>query len=392
MIKKYLVENEGREDFYNNLKIADKIEYDCNSDGLYKGTIFEFKLNIQNIYTVLQQSIKYLSRMRIKGNSIPKNILNVSLNECKAYLYNSNDFIKEIEKVYIGASSKDNESFFTKIKPEIIEYDNPKGYQRLMEIVYDEVYTKINIDLFCVCGWAERFYKEKLNASKKLMFEELRNPNLFNKYINAWKGKEEDFQHIMDILNDKINKKELGAFYTPPLYAKKATELVRKAISQVPKGNDYIILDRASGTGTLLEFLTDEELSHCVVNTYELFEWITLNKLYGDKVRLIIPHPSEVNGEHSLVKGGDALSEYFVKGQKSGYNFSDEYYSLIDNLNSYVADEKCNVIVFENPPYRNDTAKYKDTKEKKEKFNNYVLYSNFIQIIAYVYYNHNTYN
>jgi len=36
--------------------------------------------------------------------------------------------------------------------------------------------------------------------------------------------------------NDKLSQKELGAFYTPPLYAQKALELVRCAIQEVPEG------------------------------------------------------------------------------------------------------------------------------------------------------------
>jgi type I restriction-modification system DNA methylase subunit len=104
------------------------------------------------------------------------------------------------------------------------------------------------------------------------MFEELCHPNFFNDLIYAWEGDEQDFKYIMDCLNDRMHKKELGAFYTPPAYCKKATELVRKAISQIPKENDYIILDRCAGTGNLEEFLTDEELSHVIVNTFELKE------------------------------------------------------------------------------------------------------------------------
>ena len=38
----------------------------------------------------------------------------------------------------------------------------------------------------------------------------------------------------MDALNDSIQKKNLGAFYTPDLYAEKSVELVRQAINRVP--------------------------------------------------------------------------------------------------------------------------------------------------------------
>ena len=68
----------------------------------------------------------------------------------------------------------------------------------------------------------------------------------------------------MDKLNDTIQKKNLGAFYTPEPYVDKSIELVREAIAKVPQGNDYIILDRCAGTGNLEKRLTDEELSHCI--------------------------------------------------------------------------------------------------------------------------------
>ena len=73
----------------------------------------------------------------------------------------------------------------------------------------------------------------------------------------------------MDKLNDKFQKKNLGAFYTPEQYAKKSIELVRQAIKRVPKGNDYIILDRCAGTGNLEKHLSEEELSHCILSTIE---------------------------------------------------------------------------------------------------------------------------
>ena len=134
---------------------------------------------------------------------------------------------------------------------------------------------------------------------------------------------------------------------------------MRRAIKQLPKGNgyDYIILDRTAGTGNLEEFLTDKkvdditvgeldryidkelkvkylqskkdvfatfypdrfedvtvgelekhktkislhnylsdnEIAHAIVNTYELKEWIVLNERLGDKVKLIIPPPSQAD-------------------------------------------------------------------------------------------------
>ena len=60
----------------------------------------------------------------------------------------------------------------------------------------------------------------------------------------------------------------------------------------------------------------DNELSHAIVNTYELKEWIVLNERIGDRVKLIIPPPQEIDNTEALVEGGDALSAQFVTGQK----------------------------------------------------------------------------
>lgn len=429
---KFLSEKEGQIEFFNKLEISADIELICNTDGVYKGTLFEFKLTISDINKVLFQAIKYLSHLRIKGKPVPAQILLVALNEKNAYLFNSDNFLKQIETIYAGAASKDNSDFSTKIKPEKMDYSNLRGLQKIIEILEKENYTKINIDVFDVVGWANHYYTLNPKASKSKLFEELRNPKQFKKFIYPWKGKDLDFKYINDLLNAKILKKELGAFYTPKLYCLKATELVRKAIKQLPKNHEYIILDRTAGTGNLEEFLTDKkvddititeldkyidknlkmkylqnkkdiintfyngrfeditvgelekyktkislydhifdnELSHTIVNTYELKEWIVLNERLGDKVRFIIP-PS-VDPKDQLVNGGDALSEYFVLGSKVGKKFfSKEYLSTIDKLNSYVSNPKINLILLENPPYSEtfgDIEQEKTRDVKKESF------------------------
>jgi hypothetical protein len=428
--KNFLSERDGQVRFFDNLKIEADVELSNNTDGVYKGTIFEFKLIISDINKVLFQAIKYLSHRRIKGEPVPAQILLVALNEENAYLFNSEDFLSYIETPYAGAASKNNSDFSTKIKPEKISYDNLAGLGRITKILETEKYAKIHIDVFDVVGWTGRFYIENKNASKIQLFKELRSPKHFADYIYPWKGDEKDFKYIMDLLNDKQHKKELGAFYTPPTYCLKATELVRKAIKQIPKGHDYIILDRCAGTGNLEEFLTDKnvgdimigelghyidtslktkylqdkkdvittfynkrnfnevtvgelekhktkislrdyifdnELSHTIVNTYELKEWVVLNERIGDKVKLIIPPPQEVDNKKALVEGGDALSEQFVTGQKS-IGMTKEYNESIETLLGFVKDKKTNIILYENPPYRDssgDNSKIKGHKTQK---------------------------
>lgn len=418
MSKKFLSEKQGQVDFFTDLKISTDVELTHNTDGVYKGTLFEFKLTIPDINKALFQAIKYLSHRRIKGESVPAQILLVALNEEIAYLFNSGRFLEDIEKIYAGAASKNNSNFSTKIKPEKVDYSSLKGLNRLTEILDIENYTKVHIDVFDVVGWANRFYQENPTASKIKLFKELRSPKHFSSYIYPWEGDEKDFKYIMDLLNDKQHKKELGAFYTPPAYCFKATELVRKAIQRIPKGHDYIILDRCAGTGNLEEFLTDKpvnditigelgryidkslkakylqdkadiittfynernfneitvgelekhrtkltlhdyifdnELSHTIVNTYELKEWVVLEGRFGDRVKLIIPPPQEVSNKEALVDGGDALSAQFILGQQS-MGMTEEYNDCISTLLGYVNDDKTNIILYENPPYRDQVA------------------------------------
>lgn len=419
MSNKFLSEREGQVQFFADLKISADVELTHNTDGVYKGTIFEFKLTISDINKVLFQAIKYLSHRRVKGEPIPAQILLIALNEENAYLFNSDDFLEDIERIYAGAASKNNAEFSTKVQPEKIDYSKINGLRRITDILETEGYTKVHIDVFDVVGWSEKFYRENPSASKIKLFKELRQPKYFASYIYPWTGDEKDFKYIMDLLNDKQHKKELGAFYTPPAYCLKATELVRKAIKQIPKGNDYIILDRCAGTGNLEEFLTDKrvdditigelgryidkslktrylkdkadiittfydgkrnfneitigelerhktklslhdyifdnELAHTIVNTYELKEWIVLNERIGNRVKLIIPPPQEVSPKQALVDGGDALSAQFITGQNPT-GMTKEYNESIATLLRFVSDKKVNIILYENPPYRDSSA------------------------------------
>lgn len=157
----------------------------------------------------------------------------------------------------------------------------------------------------------------------------------------------------MDKLNDAIQKKNLGAFYTPTLYAEKSLELVREAIKRVPAGNDYIILDRCAGTGNLELGLTDEEKSHAILSTVEYYEYKVLLEILGDKVRYIIP-PTEKEDTFNmgLVRGADALSEEYVNNPV---------------IKQYIDDPKCTIILFENPPYAETTSlEHQRLKQSKD--------------------------
>ena len=84
-MKQYQNEKDGQIEFLTDyLKLVDKsLSLDeilsDNTDGIINGNLLEFKLVINNLNSVLFQSIKYLSALRIKGKSIPSNIILISL-------------------------------------------------------------------------------------------------------------------------------------------------------------------------------------------------------------------------------------------------------------------------------------------------------------------------
>ena len=386
----YETEREGQIEFFNNYNIPyendDSVLVD-NTDGVYNGNIFEFKLNIGNLNKVLYQAVKYLSKMRIKGESVPATILLIDLNATTVYVYKSKDYFDEIHKVYIGAASKNNDSFVAKSYVAQYNYSDSSQSAEIKKLLTgkktypDEMYMPINIDENCIVGWGMRYYCEKPQASKGdflgddtgtavKIIGEIRKPRHFKGLINPYKGKSnEKFKYLMGRLNDRLSKKSLGAFYTPIPYAKKAAELVKIAVERVPNGNDYIILDRCAGTGNLetaLIGLTDANgdalIEHCVISTYEYYEYKVLSERIGDKVRDIIP-PTEANViyENGKVSNADAMSKDFI-----------------DNpiIKKYIADPKCTIILFENPPYDDtssirqvyDSAGHKHITNNKDSF------------------------
>lgn len=371
MVKKqYTVERVGQMDFFDNYRIPyndDASVLVDNTDGVYHGNILEFKLNINNTGKVLFQAIKYLSKMRIKGESVPARILLIDLNATKVNVYNSMDYIDDIQKVYIGAASVGNNAFNSNVTP-VAEYDymdmidSAEVQKLLINRVPDETdwYVPVDLDENCIVGWAERYYREVPTATKgdflgdgtgKINTNgEIRDPRHFKGLINPYtEPTNEKFKYLMDCLNDRLNKKDLGAFYTPKDYCEKASELVMKAVERVPDGNDYVIIDRCAGTGNLEAALIgkfdkngDELISHCVVSTYEYYEYKVLSERIGDKVRNIIP-PTEANViyENGKVSNADAMSKDFIENPL---------------IKQYVDDDKCTIILFENPPYQDSSA------------------------------------
>lgn len=257
--KQYTIERAGQIDFFDNYRIPYKDDASVlidNTDGVYHGNILEFKLNINNTGKVLFQAIKYLSKMRIKGESVPARILLIDLNATKVYVYNSKDYLDDIQKIYVGAASVGNTDFSSNVMPvAVFDYmdmvDSAAVQKLLINKVSDESewYVPIDLDENCIVGWAERYYREVPTATKgdflgdgtgKINVSgEIREPRHFKGLINPYQEQtNEKFKYLMDCLNDRLNKKDLGAFYTPAPYCEKASELVMKAVERVPEGND----------------------------------------------------------------------------------------------------------------------------------------------------------
>lgn len=357
--KKYDKELQGQVEFLqkylpridSSLDISDVQKY--YSDGVVRGNLLEFKTQIENLNAVLSQTIKLLSSMRLKGRPIPANIILISLNDTTAYIYHSVDYLDKIEKVYIGAASKNNKKFVADDPNQRLVYSNPVEEEKLIGILRTENYTKIHIDENCIVGWASFFYKQYPKSTKAefigdetgetKIIGEIRNPDKFRNYIYPYKGKSnEKFRYLMDRLNDDLHKKDLGAFYTHTVYAEKSLELVRQAIARVPNGNDYVIIDRCAGTGNLESGMTNEELTHTIVSTYEYYEYKVLLETFGDKVRHIIPPTEKIDTFNGgMVRGANALSMDYVNNE---------------TIMQYVRNPQCTIIMFENPPFADTTS------------------------------------
>ena len=361
-MKIYATEREGQEAFFKNFGINPESALIENTDGVWNGNLLEFKKTISDTGKVLFQCVKYLSKLRISGRSVPRNIVMIDLNRRIAYVYDAQDFYEEIHIVYCGSASLNNDGFNAKgIAPKKIDYADSLGADELKQILRSDEYVKIRIDENCIVGWAERYYRENPKASKGSFIGddgeyscegEIRRPVVFKRFIVPYEGEtNEKFKYLMDKLNDRLKKKKLGAFYTPEAYAEKAHELLQMAIARVPEGNDYVIIDRCAGTGNLEAVFTDEELSHCILSTYEYFEYKVLFERLGDKVRHIVP-PTEQNIDYvdGLIVNADAMSKEFIENPV---------------IRKYVDDPKVTVIMYENPPYRDDTADNKGTKKVK---------------------------
>ena len=137
-----------------------------------------------------------------------------------------------------------------------------------------------------------------------------------------------------EVYSDRKDRKSRGVFYTPEIYVSKSTEYVRDAIGSE---KNYVVIDRACGTGNLEAQFSKEELSHFILGTLEPEE----AKISSERL-----------GVH--VEPMNALSRDGVL-----------YYR------KKIQEARPNLIIFlENPPYLNRSQESQNKTEDKE---NYVL-------------------
>lgn len=371
---KYADETEGQLAFYEAFQpyLPQMAEvFVAHTDGVVWGNLLEFKLAINDTPAVLFQAVKYLAKLRLTGRNVPRRILLVDLNARRIRVYDAFDYRDAIHQTYASAASRSNDGFRVVRDPEVIDDFLVSGAGRVIEVLSANEYMPIDITQECVVPWAERYYREVPGSTKEHLLSdtgELRRPTRFAGLITPYRGPDwSEFKRILDQLNDRLKKIELGAFYTPEPYVKKSYELVMKAIARVPAGNDYVVVDRCAGTGNLESgldtipcpgctgSLADEPhtvLAHVIVNTYEKFEYLELLRDLAGRVRAVIP-PTVAAGEDSgfgTLLNGDALSDRFVLG--TPVVGVDGGVTRVPNaIQTFLDDPACTIILFENPPY-----------------------------------------
>lgn len=326
----YDSELQGQADFYaymteREVFSQEEVDFTGFTDGVFGNILIENKLTIENdYYKALSQMIKYQARRIWSGKTLPRYMLANGLNDKVTYVFLTEDFIQEIESITPSnySPSKNNSSYFTEIKPiDTFNWMTHSGENKLKSYKENtELGPKYHVNFYNIIGLSREAYKLGINKVNFLE-QEIRNPNVLKDRIYAYtKSNNDEFKKIMDVLNTPLMQRELGAFYTPPVYAQKAQEMLKKVINSLPEGMNYVVIDRCAGTGNLEEGLPDNILHHFILNTVEVEESVCLAADFADKV--------------ISVTQKDALEV-----------------DVLDEARAYINDPNCAVILYENPPF-----------------------------------------
>lgn len=338
--------------FYETIGLEGEIDYVVNSDGIYEDCVlFEHKKINENTSSVLMQMIKYASKLRIMGKRIPEKLILVDLENHEVLIFNSIDFLDKIEKVYIGPSSKNNGGIVvTADMYKKIDYGPFDGKKELFDVIdkakRDKNYTRYHVDFTNILQLSKEFYKHINSKDAFINGEdcEIRKPDILSDRILPYeKESNTEFNRIMDCLNTKEQQKSNGAFYTPDLYATLSQKMLLDRIEEINKvGLDYIVVDRCAGTGALYRGLSDEVLSHCILSTLEINEYLLLQEEFLNKATIVVP-PT------------DALSYDIIPTETDG-----DGNIISDFIREKIQDPNCAIILYENPPFAEAGSRNKD--------------------------------
>lgn len=276
----------------DSLGLKTGFNFDIWKDGCY---LIEAKMNTKGFEKAQEELKRYSEKLKLYGKKLPKTRLILCYNDMKLYNEDLNEHCKLDEFDFDMDENYENYD---------ITYENGEN-------VAQEIYSRHR---YINDGNIFTYFKKGID------------------WYNATNLDEKDFRLKLDLFNDPETQKKRGAFYTPNEYIEISTSYLREAIKNVPKGKDYVIIDRCAGTGQLEKLLNDEELSHCILSTIGIGEWVALWNIYGNKVRAIIPPfvkgkeidkdvtPEELEKQIDLttnqVKGADALQEDFYENNK----------------------------------------------------------------------------
>ena len=355
----YRSEIEGMIDFYTEIGYDGKVDYSCSTDGRLMignelGALNEFKLNPVSPIDVFNQMKRYVISLNAKAKPLPLYGIYICLNSHEYQIFKlDSDF---------------EHSYFTELK----KYDNPNDIKQYMEytdtqfgwiepnsiVAYNDLYFKNNKvkkatskkknDFSSITAILKGQKVDTDRLSKDQFIEELRNPCYLPIIPYQWDETGDMERRMLDCIGASQLKKRLGAFFTPKAYAEKAAEYVKNIVANLsPDTEDYLIIDRCAGTGSLEESFTDEMLSHTILNTIVLSESSTLHGLYSGRVFAILPENMETD-EEGLFVHGDALEKSFNENLKEII----EAYRATCKENG----KELRLIFFENPPYAEPQA------------------------------------
>lgn len=356
----YPVELDAMRAFYNEIGYPEgTIDYSCNTDGRIildpktglKGSLVEFKVIAKTNKDVFEQMKRYVKSYNAKGLEIPKYGVYIMTAAQKYTVFDleEEDFSKAVIQENLDLTV-DLNNFTSSADSWLKDTTTQKGW----------------IDETSIVSYNDAFFSAKGmgRKSKDDFIAELANPKVLNIKPYTWQADGNMERKLLDCLGSTALKKRLGAFFTPDYAVEKSTNYIRNIINNLNNDEDYVIVDRASGTGNLEKFLTDEELSHCILNTIVYAEKTTLKGLYEGRVKAILPS-DETTDDEGCMPAGDALSEGFNK----------ELANTIEEARKEAESrgKKLVVIGLENPPYMEASAEAtRSGKTQKGTYENYI--------------------